>query len=129
MDINRVTGTSQPLVSLAVSQQLRQEAPQAPAAAPPAAPSDGVRVTAPEQAHTATANEVQLKRSLDAINRFLKPATGDIEFSMDEETGKTVIKIVDNKTNTVLRQIPSEEVLEIAKQLDRLQGLLVKDKV
>ena len=31
-------------------------------------------------------------------------------------------------TNEVIRQIPSEEMLEIAKALDRLQGLLVKQK-
>ncbi len=47
---------------------------------------------------------------------------------MDDSTGKTVIKVVDSSTNELIRQIPSEEMLEIARALDRLQGLLIRQK-
>ena len=47
---------------------------------------------------------------------------------MDDSTGKTVIKVVDSSTHELIRQIPSEEMLEIARALDRLQGLLVHQK-
>jgi flagellar protein FlaG len=52
----------------------------------------------------------------------------DIQFSIDEDTDTTVVKIVDRNTQEVIRQIPSEEMLEIAKALDRLQGLLIRQK-
>ncbi len=39
--------------------------------------------------------------------------------------GKVVVQVVDARTQTVIRQMPSEELLAIAKALDRVQGLLV----
>jgi flagellar protein FlaG len=38
-----------------------------------------------------------------------------------------VVKVVDNDTKEVIRQIPSEEMLKIAKYIDEITGLLFKD--
>ena len=38
------------------------------------------------------------------------------------------MKVVDASTDEVIRQIPSEEIISIAKALDKLQGLLVEQK-
>ncbi|EGF30306.1 hypothetical protein IMCC9480_1720 [Oxalobacteraceae bacterium IMCC9480] len=51
-----------------------------------------------------------------------------IEFSIDESSGRTLIKVVDTDTNTVLRQFPTKEAIAISNELDKLQGLLVRDK-
>lgn len=128
MDINRIPGGNQALTGLTAPTQSRNAIPQPPVAATPVSPSNGQRVSAAENTKDVKINEAELKQSLEAINRFLQPAHGDIEFSVDEDTNRTLIKIVDTKTQTVLRQIPSKEALAIAKELDRLQGLLVKDK-
>lgn len=55
-------------------------------------------------------------------------APNELQFSVDKETGKTVIRIVDSKTGDVLRQIPPRELIEIAKSIDRMQGLLVRQQ-
>ena len=106
----------------------KPDVPQAQAAAAPAAPADGVRVTAPESAKKATVSDTEIKQALDEINRFITPANGNIEFAQDQDTGKTLVKIIDTQTKTVIRQIPSKEAVEIAKELNRLQGLLVREK-
>ena len=49
-------------------------------------------------------------------------------FSIDDDTGKTVVKIVDSTTQEVIKQIPSEEILSIAKALDKLKGLFIEQK-
>jgi len=49
-------------------------------------------------------------------------------FPFDDDTGRTVVKVVDASTDEVIRQIPSEEVLAIAKALDKLQGVLIKQE-
>lgn len=128
MDINQIPGTHQALSVHNMQAPSRQEAPQAPAAAPPVLPNNGVRVNAPEASKPVAVSDAELKRSLEAINKFLQPTNGAIEFSVDEDSNRTIVKIVDTKTQTVLRQIPSKEALEIAKDLDKLQGLLVRDK-
>lgn len=68
----------------------------------------------------------RLLNATERINSFLQPVTNDITFSVDEDTGSTVVKVIDRETKDVIRQIPSEEILAIAKALDRLQGLLIR---
>ena len=69
-----------------------------------------------------------LESAVKAVQDFVKPMSGNLEFSLDDETGQTVIKVIDSSTKELIRQIPSEEMLEIARALDRLQGLLVRQK-
>ena len=71
---------------------------------------------------------VALDKAVAAINKFLEPIASSIEFSIDEESGRTLVKVIDTDTNDVLRQFPSKEALAISQQLDKLQGLLLKDK-
>jgi len=44
-------------------------------------------------------------------------AQRNLQFKVDEATNKVVMSIVDKKTGDVIRQIPSEEVLKLAKRL------------
>ncbi|MEW6313217.1 MAG: flagellar protein FlaG [Pseudomonadota bacterium] len=78
---------------------------------------------APEQATTE-----QVKRAAEMINKTIQSFSRGLEFSVDEETDKTVVRVVDTQTNEVIRQMPSEEVLAIAKALDKLQGMLLRLK-
>jgi flagellar protein FlaG len=70
----------------------------------------------------------QVKEAVQEIRRVVTPVAQSLQFSIDEATGKTVVRVVDSATQEVIRQIPSEEVLAIARALDRLQGLLLKGK-
>ena len=54
--------------------------------------------------------------------------TNNLEFALDPSTGKTVVSIIDAGTQEVIRQIPSEEMLAIARAVDHLQGTLLKAK-
>lgn len=76
----------------------------------------------------ATEQKQQVEAAVKAVKEFIQPMAGNLEFQMDEETDQLVIKIVDSSSGELIRQIPSEEMLEIAKALDRLQGLLVRQK-
>lgn len=71
----------------------------------------------------------QLAQAVNQIQDVIKQTAQSLQFSIDKDTGTTVVKVVDTESKKVLRQIPSEEVLEIAKALDKLQGLLVRQKV
>lgn len=75
-----------------------------------------------------TPGQEQLRDAVGKIEQLVSPSASDLRFSIDEDTGITVVKLIDTQTQTVLRQIPTQEVIEISKALDKLQGLLVKDK-
>lgn len=98
-------------------------APIKPSADPVAVPSSSVQQpgSAPSLA--------QLAEAVKEINTKLQARSQNIEFSVDSDNQRTIVKVVDQSTNEILRQIPSEEVLEIAKVIDQaLQGLLIKQK-
>lgn len=62
-----------------------------------------------------------------------------VSFSIDQQSDKTVIKIVDSETHETIRQIPSDEMLELNKrlqslqngedQMDNLAGIILSDRV
>lgn len=72
--------------------------------------------------------ESDLKSALNAINKYLAPSPNDIQFVQDKDSGITLVQIVDTATGSVVRQIPTQQVVDISKDLAKLQGLLVKEK-
>lgn len=73
-------------------------------------------------------NPEQIGQAVRDIRRAVEPAAQNLNFSIDQESGKTVIRVVDSATQTLIRQIPSEEVMSISHALNRLAGLLLQEK-
>lgn len=74
------------------------------------------------------ASEEQLQEAVKQTNDFIRPLNGSLQFAIDRETGTTVVKVLDMETKEVIKQIPSEDMLNLAKALDQLKGLLVKQQ-
>ncbi len=89
---------------------------------------EGQRVTPPSAAQETGPSREQLESAVKAANDFVNGINNSIQFSLDKETGTPVIKVVDKVTKEVVRQIPSEEMLTIAKALDTVKGLLLHQK-
>lgn len=69
----------------------------------------------------------QVKSAVEKLNDFVKTtSSSDVQFTVDDESGIRVIKVVDPETKEVIRQMPSKEAVEIAKALGKLQGMLIK---
>ncbi|MFZ6656904.1 flagellar protein FlaG [Undibacterium sp. TJN19] len=80
-----------------------------------------------ESKQTAAVSSTALKQSVDEINRFIN-SSNSVNLNLDSGSGKVVVQIVDRETNAVIRQIPSAEVLSIAKDLSGKKGLLLNDQ-
>ena len=74
------------------------------------------------------ASREELEKATKEMNDFVQTISSSIEFLLDKDTGSTVVKVIDTATKDVLRQIPSEEMLAIAKAIDKVKGLLVHQK-
>ncbi|MEF8752462.1 MAG: flagellar protein FlaG [Accumulibacter sp.] len=68
----------------------------------------------------------QLEAATESVRSFVQPINSDIEFSVNDDTGQLVVKIIDRSTKEVIRQMPSAEMIAIAKTLDSIKGLFVK---
>ncbi|HOY69920.1 MAG TPA: flagellar protein FlaG [Methylotenera sp.] len=71
-------------------------------------------------------DEAALSKAVKMLNEHVAPALQSVEFSIDQETNRTIVKVVDTATHKVLRQIPNEEVIAMSKTLGKLQGLMIK---
>jgi flagellar protein FlaG len=87
-------------------------------APPPQQPVPGQTQPAPTQ------DLEQVRQAAETLNRQLEASAQNLRFSLDESTGKMIVRVVDTATGDVIRQVPSEELLAINRSLDRLQGLL-----
>lgn len=83
-------------------------------------------VAAKDDSAARVPSKTELKNSVDAINRFLEN-NSEVHFSIDEDSGLSVVKVIDTETNKVLRQFPSEQSLEIGKNLST-KGLLINSE-
>lgn len=93
--------------------------------ASPAASADIARM--PDPAAQPPSRQ-QIDQAMEQMREALPPVARNLQFSLDEETGRSVVKVVDATTNEVIRQFPSEELLAIAKALDKFTGLMLKQK-
>ena len=82
----------------------------------------------PQNALRPPPSSEQLNQAVKQIQDVIKQTANSLQFSIDEDIGVTVVKVIDTESKKVIRQIPSEEVIDIAKALDKLQGLLVKQQ-
>lgn len=97
----------------------------APAQQPPALPE--VQLQAPPQ--TAAPSKEQVQQAVKEMKQLVEPMVPNgLQFSIDDTTGKTVVRVTDAQTGEMIRQIPSEELLAIARSLDRMQGLLLRQE-
>ena len=59
------------------------------------------------------------------IDSFLRSMNKSLQFRLDESTGRMIVTICDSETGEVIRQVPGEEALRIAQDLEnRLSGML-----
>lgn len=64
--------------------------------------------------------------AVSEINQALKTLATSLKFEVDDESGHTLVKVIDQDSGEVLRQIPSEATIRIARSLDKLVGHLVR---
>jgi flagellar protein FlaG len=62
-------------------------------------------------------DDTNLKKAVDDLNDFIQNTHRDLQFSIDQDSGATVVKVIDSKTEKVIRQIPNEETLKLARSL------------
>lgn len=128
MNISPVTGN----IPAAGSRPVAAEAPPANLRQVFSSQASGATQLQSEQsdseAKNVEANRQVLEDAVKQTNDFLKPINNSIQFSLDDDTGKTIVKVIDLATKDVIRQIPSEEMISIVKAIDKMKGLLIQQK-
>ena len=123
MDIKTFSAVGAPLPPL---QDVAKPGPRSTdEAAPVLEPVNSAVATPPNQAPPPPA---KVQQAIKDANKTIQTLAQSLQFSVDEDSGDMVIKVMDKETKEVIRQIPSKEMLEIAKRLDEFRGLLIRNK-
>lgn len=68
---------------------------------------------------------------MEAVHKmrdYMQTIDRDLHFTVDEDSGVTVVKVVDPSTDEVVRQIPTEEVMRVVRSLENGGGFLSEIK-
>jgi flagellar protein FlaG len=69
-----------------------------------------------------------IAKAAEQIQGFVKEMGRSLSFSVDETTGYNVVRVVNPETQEVIRQLPSEELLKIARSMETWNSVLVNQK-
>jgi flagellar protein FlaG len=110
-------------VGASLAQPAYQAAPQSGVAKQPveqqmSVPTEQVQTTqATENQKPIIQSEQEVQQAVEDINDHFQSMGRDLSFSVDKDSGRTIITVIDSETQEVVRQIPPEEVLNLALNL------------
>lgn len=64
-----------------------------------------------------------LDDAVSRLNDFVQSVQRDLQFEVNDETGQTVVRVIDQQTEEVVRQIPDELALRLAENLQQEEPL------
>ncbi|OEO24123.1 flagellar biosynthesis protein FlaG [Pseudomonas sp. J237] len=65
-------------------------------------------------------------QAASSIQGFVQNIQRDLNFELDDASGRVVVKVIDSNSGDVIRQIPSEDALRLAENIDAARSLLFK---
>ena len=76
-----------------------------------------------ESKESEASTDADVKQAVTRLNQYVQSIERELNFSIEKETGKTIVKVIDSHTNEVIRQLPSETAIAIAKQVKENRNL------
>lgn len=71
----------------------------------------------------------QLEQMAQQLQDFMGEMNRSLQFKVDEDSGRDVIKVLDKNSGEVIKQYPSEEVLSLVSKLSESAGILIDQTV
>lgn len=73
-------------------------------------------------------NEHEVIQAIEKANKHIKTYDRRLEFSIHETTKQIMVKVINTDNDTVIREIPSEKILDMVAHLWEVAGILVDEK-
>jgi flagellar protein FlaG len=70
-----------------------------------------------------------IQEAMKVLNEKLASKNNSIRFRVDETLDRSIITVVNDQTGEVVRQLPTDEMLQVARNIESLKGILVKEWV
>lgn len=90
-------------------------------------PQNGKELPQKDTKHTEQSKD-SIDQAVQSMNDYVQLVNRQLEFSIDEKSGRTVITVRDKDTQEIIRQIPDDEALRFARKLQQDGELELFDK-
>ncbi|GEN56554.1 hypothetical protein GCM10012290_11840 [Halolactibacillus alkaliphilus] len=84
-----------------------------------------------KQKHTKepTLDRAQVESMIEGLNDFLEPLETSLKFELHDKLDRYYVKVVDSKTDELVREIPPEKMLDMYAQMFEFMGFIVDEKI
>ena len=123
MDIGSIQGSP---VTASVAKAERAHSSPATAVEVERQTSEDAANSATQVANDSPASREEVEAAIATIQDFVQTVRRSLNFSLEEGSGRVVVKVTDAGSGDVIRQIPSEEALQLAENLSEVRSLLFK---
>lgn len=67
--------------------------------------------------------DASVEQAVAQLNDYVQNTERKLEFQLDDESGDTIVRVYDKNSDELIRQIPNEEAVELAKRLNQEEPL------
>jgi flagellar protein FlaG len=78
-----------------------------------------------ESADKKSVDRKAIEQTIAKIREAIGPANASLKIEIDPDSDRIIVKVLDDQSGELIRQIPSQEMVEIAKRLDMMQGIFI----
>lgn len=71
----------------------------------------------------------RIKQAVQQIQSYLNDSQRQLQFQVDADSGRTIVRVVNPETKELIRQIPGDEVLKLARAIGANGGQIISDLV
>jgi flagellar protein FlaG len=122
MDINGVKGISPVFTAdRAVRSETPAESSEAAAELRPA-------LLGQSEEEGVASSRQPVEEAVSSIQQFAQSIQRNLDFDLDDSSGRVVVKVTDGLSGEVIRQIPTEDALRLAESLEEVRSLLFEAK-
>jgi flagellar protein FlaG len=75
-----------------------------------------------------TMDERQWINLIERANKALTGGNRSFEFSIHEATNQIMVKVIDNETHEIIREIPNEKILDMVAKMWEMAGIFVDER-
>ena len=106
--------------------QVRENAPAQRSQADPLAEliESRIQKVQQEQQQVEPPEPEDLQEAVSRLNDFVQNVRRTLSFSVEEQTGTTVVQVIDAETEELIRQIPAEETIKLAASIEEFTSSL-----
>lgn len=69
-----------------------------------------------------------IREKVASLNDHMQNLNRKLQFSVDELSGETVVKVIDSETDKLIRQVPAQELLDVKNAINEYRGVILETK-